>query len=82
MRVLEARTEQRGEPGPARAAFERLVTLNPESARGHLALGALLASPDPEEPMDLEAAEGHLSRAHEINGEETGPSCALARSPW
>lgn len=66
-----------GEPGSARTALERLVELDPESARGHLALGALLASPDPDEPMDLEAAEGHLRRAHEINGEETGPVVRL-----
>jgi tetratricopeptide (TPR) repeat protein len=64
-------------PGPAREAFEGLVALNPESARGHLALGALLASPDPVEPLDLEGAEAHLRRAHEINGEETGPVVRL-----
>ena len=68
---------QVGEPGLARDSLERLVQLNPESARGHLALGALLASPDPAEPMDLEAAERHLRRAHEINGEETGPVVRL-----
>ena len=66
-----------GEPGSARDAFERLVELNPASARGHLALGALLASPDPAEPMDLETAARHLRRAHEINGEETGPVVRL-----
>ena len=66
-----------GEPGPAREALDRLLQLNPESARGHLALGALLASPDPAEPMDLAAAEEHLRRAHEINGEETGPVVRL-----
>ena len=66
-----------GEPGKARGLFERLVTLNPESARGHLALGALLASPDPAEPMDLDAAEEHLRRAHAINREETGPVVRL-----
>jgi Flp pilus assembly protein TadD len=64
-------------PGPAREALERLVEINPASARGHLALGALLASPDPAEPMDLETAERHLRRAHEINGEETGPVVRL-----
>lgn len=68
---------ERGEPLRAREAFDRLVELNPESARGHLALGALLASPDPTEPMDLEAAERHLRRAHEINTEETGPVLRL-----
>lgn len=66
-----------GEPQAARAAFERLVDANPSSARGHLALGALLASPDPREPMDLVAADLHLRRAHAINGEETGPVVRL-----
>jgi tetratricopeptide (TPR) repeat protein len=66
-----------GQPEAARAAFERLVEVNPASARGHLALGALLSSPDAKEPMDLEAAEAHLRRAHEINGEETGPVVRL-----
>ena len=66
-----------GEPQAARTAFERLVEANPSSARGHLALGALLASPDPQEPMDLVAAELHLRRAHAINGEETGPVVRL-----
>jgi tetratricopeptide (TPR) repeat protein len=66
-----------GDPAAARAAFERLVAVNPESSRGHLALGALLASPDATEPMDLAAAEAHLRRAHAINGEETGPVARL-----
>ena len=66
-----------GQPEAARVAFERLVEVNPASARGHLALGALLASPDPSEPMDLEKAEKHLRRAHEINREETGPVVRL-----
>ena len=66
-----------GQPAAARAAFERLVQLNPQSSRAHLALGALVASPDPAEPMDLAAAESHLRRAHAINGEETGPVLRL-----
>ncbi len=66
-----------GQPIEAREALERLVEVNPASARGHLALGALLASPDPAEPMDLASAEAHLRRAHEINGEETGPVVRL-----
>ncbi len=68
---------QLGQPAEARDAFERLVAVNPGSARGHLALGALLASPDPGEPMDAAAAEMHLRRAHAINGEETGPMVRL-----
>jgi tetratricopeptide (TPR) repeat protein len=66
-----------GRAGEARVAFERLVEVNPSSARGHLALGALLASPDPGEPLDLTMAEQHLRRAHAINGEETGPMVRL-----
>jgi tetratricopeptide (TPR) repeat protein len=66
-----------GQAQPARVAFERLLEVNPASARGHLALGALFASPDPSEPMDLANAERHLRRAHEINGEETGPVVRL-----
>jgi tetratricopeptide (TPR) repeat protein len=66
-----------GRPLEARDAFERLVAVNPLSARAHLSLGALLASPDPAEPMDLAAAEVHLRRAHEINAEETGPVVRL-----
>jgi tetratricopeptide (TPR) repeat protein len=66
-----------GDPQAARLAFERLIAANPASARGYLALGALLASPDPHEPMDLALAEQHLRRAHEINGEETGPVVRL-----
>lgn len=65
------------DPVAARTAFERLVAVNPQSARGQLALGALLASPDPAEPMDLAPAEAHLRRAHAINGEETGPVVRL-----
>jgi tetratricopeptide (TPR) repeat protein len=65
------------QPEAARTAFERLVEVNPASARGHLSLGALLASPDPAEPMALAEAERHLRRAHEINGEETGPVVRL-----
>jgi hypothetical protein len=49
----------------------------PASARGHLSLGALLASPNPAEPMDLAAAEAHLRRAHAVNAEETGPVVRL-----
>jgi tetratricopeptide (TPR) repeat protein len=64
-------------PVEARQAFERLVEVNPASARGHLALGALLASVEPTEPLDLAQAESHLRRAHEINGEETGPMLRL-----
>lgn len=67
-----------GRPLESRRAFEALVEVNPGSARGHLAIGALLASPDPAEPLDLGEAERRFRRAREINGEESGPIVRLA----
>lgn len=66
-----------GDAIAARRIFSRLVEVNPASARGHMALAALLVSPEAREPLDLESAEAHLRRAHEINGEETGPMLRL-----
>ncbi len=54
----------------ARAAFARLVAVNPASARGHLALGGL-ALRGPGDP-DLDTAAAHFARAHAINKEESG----------
>jgi len=62
----------------ARDAFERLLEVNPNSSRGQMATGALLAWPGPNGPMDLAAAEAHFRRAHEINMEESGPLLRLA----
>jgi tetratricopeptide (TPR) repeat protein len=67
---------QLGEAVAARETFDRLLAVNPSSARGHLALGGLLAAPD-EGILDLDTAEAHLRRAHEINAEETGPLVRL-----
>jgi tetratricopeptide (TPR) repeat protein len=67
-----------GDATGARRAFARLVDVNPASARGHLALAALLVSPDTAGPLDVEGAESHLRRAHEINAEETGAMVRLA----
>lgn len=67
-----------GRHDAAREAFERLVAVNPHSARGHLALGALLAAPESAGALDLGGAERHLRRAHEINGEETGSMLRIA----
>jgi tetratricopeptide (TPR) repeat protein len=69
--------QTRGEDAIAREAFDRLITVNPSSARGHLALGSLLASPAPDRPLALDAAEREFQRAHAINGEETGPVLRL-----
>jgi tetratricopeptide (TPR) repeat protein len=68
---------EQGRPAEARDVLRRLVDANAESARGHLALGTLMSSPEALEVSDLEQAERHLRRAHEINGEETGPMVRL-----
>lgn len=69
--------QEAGQASGALAAFRHLVEVNDSSARGHLALGSLLASVEDDGPWDLEGAERHLRRAHEINGEETGPMLRL-----
>jgi tetratricopeptide (TPR) repeat protein len=56
----------------AREAFTRLVTVNPASVRGHLALGAIALSPGPGRPPRLEEAQRHFEAAHALNREETG----------
>jgi tetratricopeptide (TPR) repeat protein len=66
-----------GDFGGAARAWKDLVSVNPASARGHLALGALHSSPDERAPMNLGVAENHFRRAHAINGEETGPMLRL-----
>lgn len=66
-----------GDQAGAREAFERLTSVNPHSSRGHVALGALLASPADGGAPDLRAAERNFRRAHEINKEETGPMVRL-----
>ena len=66
-----------GHNAEAAVAFERLIAVNPASARGHLALGSLLASPASDAPIDLERAEREFRRAHDINREETGPMVRL-----
>ena len=67
-----------GDPQGARGAFERLIEVNPGSARGQMAMGALLSLPGPSGLLDLPEAETHFRRAHEINKEETGPMLRLA----
>ena len=57
--------------GAARA-WRHLVSLNSGSARTQLQLGALYLCLDADAPLQLDSAERHLRRAHEINKEETG----------
>ena len=66
-----------GRQPEARDAFARLLAVNPASARGQVALGAILAAPRDGTPPDLSEAETHFRLAHEINKEETGPMVRL-----
>jgi len=69
-----------GRRDAAERALLRLIALRPESARGHVALGALYASSgegEEEHRANLSAAERHLRRAHALNAEETGPLVRL-----
>ena len=62
--------------GAARA-WNTLVEMNPSSARAHSELGLLHFCLDAAAPYDLDSAQRHLVRAHEINKEETGPLLRL-----
>jgi Flp pilus assembly protein TadD len=66
-----------GRHDAARRALLRLIALRPESARGHVALGALYATAGEGHRPDLRTAERHLRRAHTLNAEETGPLVRL-----
>ncbi len=67
-----------GEFAGAADAWRRLIGVNPNSARTHSQLGALYMCLDPGAPFQLDTAEAHLRRAHEINKEENGPLLRLA----
>ncbi len=66
-----------GRHAEALGALERLVTVNPNSSRGHIALGAIHATPDERALFDPRVAADHFRRAHDINAEETGPMLRL-----
>lgn len=68
---------EEGKQSAARDAFTRLTAVNPHSSRGHVALGAILASPVDGTAPDLRGAEENFRRAHDINKEETGPMVRL-----
>ena len=66
-----------GQMDEARQAFARLVEVNPGSARGHLALGAIVSSPDQTHRLDLQEAQRQFEMAHALNREETGSMIRL-----
>lgn len=61
----------------AGSAWERLLALNPSSARTHSRLGDLYACLEPGAPTDLDRAEAEFRRAAALNREETGPLLRL-----
>jgi Flp pilus assembly protein TadD len=61
----------------AAAVWRTLVSVNPSSARTQSQLGGLYMCLDPGAPLQLDSAERHMRRAHEINKEETGPLLRL-----
>ena len=67
-----------GDLDGAADAWRRLLGVNPSSARTHSQLGALYACLDRGAPFQLDSAELHLRRAHELNKEENGPLVRLA----
>ncbi len=58
-------------------AWRTLAAVNLSSARAHSELGSLYLCRDPGAPFQLDSAQWHLERAHEINKEETGPLVRL-----
>jgi len=69
-----------GDFAAAEGAWRRLIALNSSSARTHSQLGSLYLCLDTNAPFHLDSAEAHLRRAHEINGEETGPLLHLGEA--
>ncbi len=61
----------------AGSAWQRLLKLNPSSARTHSRLGDLYACLEPGAPTDLDRAEAEYRRAVALNREETGPLLRL-----
>jgi hypothetical protein len=66
-----------GDFAAAAAAWRRLASLNANSARTQSQLATLYFCLEPGAPFQLDSAEVHLRRAHEINKEENGPILRL-----
>jgi tetratricopeptide (TPR) repeat protein len=64
----------------AAGAWRHLLSVNPSSARTHSQLGALHLCTDAGAPFQLDSAERHLRRAHELNKEESGPLLRLGEA--
>ena len=66
-----------GRYAQADTAWERLVAVNPGSARAHSRLGDLHFCLEPGAPLDIARAEAEFLRARDLNGDETGPLLRL-----
>lgn len=66
-----------GDFAGAAQSWRRLIDVNASSARAQSELGSLYLCLDAGAPFQLDSAERHLERAHEINKEETGPLVRL-----
>lgn len=66
-----------GDFAGAARAWRTLAAVNPSSARAHSELGSLYLCLDAGAPFQLDSAERHFARAHQINKEETGPLVRL-----
>jgi tetratricopeptide (TPR) repeat protein len=66
-----------GDWAAAAGAWRRLASLNANSARTQSQLATLYLCLEPGAPFQLDSAEAHLRRAHEINKEENGPILRL-----
>ncbi len=67
-----------GELGKAEASWERLIRVNPQSARAFSRLGSLHSCLDATTHFDLDRAEEDFQRARQLNPEEIGPRLRLA----
>lgn len=69
-----------GDFAGAEQAWRDLATSDPSSARAHSQLGRLYLCLDEGAPFRVDSAEAHLTRAHQINSEETGPVLQLGEA--
>ncbi|MFQ5628111.1 MAG: tetratricopeptide repeat protein [bacterium] len=61
----------------AEEMWEKLARINPSSVRAHQQLGNIYLDYQQENIFDIQRAETAFQRAHDINGEETGPLLRL-----
>jgi tetratricopeptide (TPR) repeat protein len=64
----------------AERAWRLLAETDSSSARAHSQLGVLFLCLDEGAPFQLDSAEAHFERAHQLNREETGPLLRLAEA--